>query len=127
MKHIKLFEQFVDSFDPFGEETRPYNGELKIIRYPKRKNLSDKNGLYIMEYINSGGFVVLFRNHETLLKPSDGPYGFEYVDLKDILNEDKIYIFEDNYEDEDDEDDYGDEKRLIKFENLPKEIKDRLV
>ena len=126
MKHLKLFEQFNewDPFDPFGEEKKPYDGELRIIRYPKRMDFSDKNGLYIMEYIDSEDFVVLFRNHETLLKSDSN---FDYVDLKDISNEDRIYIFEDNYENNDE--DYEDiqEKRLIRFENLPKEIKDRII
>lgn len=46
MKHVKLFEQFIDSFDPFGEEVKSKNildwWIDRYISYTNEKNVDDK-------------------------------------------------------------------------------------
>ena len=115
MKHIKLFEQFEEDWNLFGEEDEWWEKESPFDK-PKLRIIKFLGKYYIMEGISLEDKIILFNNRETGLS-SNGD--FEYIDFRNF-SEDNINILY--------EDGPGTNRvENIKIEDLPKEIKNRLI
>ena len=108
MKHIKLFEQF-DEWDPFGEESKPYDGKLRIFK-------DIRGDYYLMEKFSKNGNVFIYNNCLTGWNYYNMTRDCKFISLSEISENNSIRIYYGNFN-----------LNLTKIKDLPQEIKDRIV